>query len=113
VSGPDAALSYGELNAAANRLARLLVAHGAGPETVVAVAMGRSARLAAALLAVVKSGAAYLPIDPSYPAGRIAATLADARPVVILADRVSAETLPGPVPVVLADDPAVIAGLAR
>ena len=113
VSGQDAAFAYAELNAEANQLARLLAAHGVGPETVVAVAMSRSARLAAALLAVTKTGAAYLPIDPAYPAGRITATLADARPVLVLADRVSAETLPGTVPVLLADDPATTAGLPR
>ena len=113
VSGEDAALSYAELNARANQLARLLAAHGAGPETVVAVAMGRSALLAAALLAVVKSGAAYLPIDPGYPAGRVTATLADARPVVLLTDTAPAGDLPGAIPVVLADDPAATAGLPR
>ncbi|WP_275410972.1 non-ribosomal peptide synthetase [Paractinoplanes rishiriensis] len=79
-----AGLSYAELNARANRLARQLVASGAGPEDHVAVALSRSADLVVALLAVVKAGAGYLPIDPSYPAERIGLMLADARPGVLV-----------------------------
>ncbi|MFF8911585.1 amino acid adenylation domain-containing protein, partial [Streptomyces olivaceoviridis] len=78
------ATTYGGLNAAANRLARLLVERGAGPESVVALAVPRSADAIVALLAVVKSGAAYLPIDTGYPADRIAYMLADARPAIVL-----------------------------
>ncbi|MYW90738.1 amino acid adenylation domain-containing protein [Amycolatopsis rubida] len=70
-------LSYTELNARANQLAHGLIARGAGPEQVVALAVTRSADLVAALLAVLKTGAAYLPIDPSYPADRISFMLAD------------------------------------
>ncbi|MGW0771814.1 condensation domain-containing protein, partial [Streptomyces sp. NPDC002676] len=83
-------LSYGELNVRANRLARLLVECGAGPERVVALMLPRSEWLPVALLAVVKSGAAYLPVDPEYPAERIAYMLGDADPVCVLG---SAETL--------------------
>jgi amino acid adenylation domain-containing protein len=78
----DAAISYGELNLAAGRLARLLAGRGAGLETVVAVMLDRSAELVTALLAVAKTGSAYLPVDPGYPAERISYMLADARPVV-------------------------------
>ncbi|WP_194927931.1 AMP-binding protein, partial [Catenulispora pinisilvae] len=63
-------VSYAELNVRANRLARALVARGAGPESLVAVALPRSVELVVALLAILKSGAAYLPVDPEYPADR-------------------------------------------
>ncbi|MFJ8014492.1 amino acid adenylation domain-containing protein [Streptomyces sp. NPDC096339] len=79
-----AALSYGELNARANRLARLLVRHGCGPEHLVAVCLAPSVDLVVALLAVLKSGAAYLPVDPEHPRDRIDALLADAKPSLLL-----------------------------
>src|SRR6266540_2278790 len=109
----DASVSYQELDAATNRLARLLAGHGAGPESVVAVVMGRSAGLVTALLAVVKAGAAFLPVDPRYPAGRVAFMLADARPAVIVADAASVADLPvraelAAVPVLVADDPLAV-----
>ncbi|MFF4591812.1 non-ribosomal peptide synthase/polyketide synthase [Amycolatopsis sp. NPDC001319] len=72
--------TYAELNAHANRLARALVERGAGPETLVALALPRSADVLPAILAVHKAGAGYLPLDPDYPAERLAAMLADARP---------------------------------
>ncbi|MGB2569966.1 non-ribosomal peptide synthetase [Micromonospora citrea] len=81
----DVRLTYAELNAAANRLARVLVARGAGPETRVALALPRSAELLVAVLAVLKAGAAYVPVDTGYPAGRIAYLLADAEPALVLA----------------------------
>ncbi|MFJ2816072.1 amino acid adenylation domain-containing protein, partial [Streptomyces sp. NPDC087294] len=82
-AGPEQR-TYQELNEAANRLARVLVEHGAGPDTVVAVRLPRGPRLAEALLAVLKAGAAYLPLDPDYPADRIAHMLDDARPVLVV-----------------------------
>ena len=63
----DERVTYAELNRRANRLARVLVGGAAGPEPVVAVMMDRSAELVAALLAVVKAGAAYLPVQPGTP----------------------------------------------
>ncbi|MGW7303745.1 AMP-binding protein, partial [Streptomyces sp. NPDC054829] len=78
--------SYQELNSRANRLARYLLERGAGPEKLIAVAMDRSADLLAVLLAVLKTGAAYLPLDPSYPRARIDQTLSDARPLFVLTD---------------------------
>ena len=110
-------LTYRGLDAASSRLARLLIGRGAGPESLVGVVMGRSAGLVTALLAVVKSGAAYLPVDPGYPAERVGFTLADAGPVCVLADAGSAAgVLAGVtgVPVIVPDDPAtagVLAGL--
>ncbi|WP_179272367.1 amino acid adenylation domain-containing protein [Streptomyces sp. XY006] len=86
-------LSYAELDAWAGRLARALTARGAGPERIVAVALPRSAELAVALLAILKSGAAYLPFDPDDPAERIHAVLDDARPVCVLDDPVQVRDL--------------------
>ncbi|WP_260477996.1 non-ribosomal peptide synthetase [Nonomuraea sp. WAC 01424] len=76
--------TYAELNARANRLAHKLIAHGARPGALVALSLDRSPDLVAALLAVVKTGAAYLPLDPSYPAGRIDHMIADAGPVCVV-----------------------------
>ncbi|MEU5188110.1 amino acid adenylation domain-containing protein [Streptomyces klenkii] len=98
-------LTYRELDALAGRLARTLAAAGAGPDRVVAVAVPRSAELMVALLAVLKSGAAYLPLDLDYPAERLAYMIEDAAPVCVVtaateADRLSATA---DVPVVLVD----------
>ncbi|MFD7583116.1 amino acid adenylation domain-containing protein, partial [Kitasatospora sp. NPDC059817] len=82
----DTALTYGELNRRANRLAHALIARGVGPEQVVALRLPRSAELVVAVLAVLKTGAAYLPVDPDYPAARIAYMLEDARAAVVLDD---------------------------
>ncbi|ARF54293.1 non-ribosomal peptide synthetase [Streptomyces gilvosporeus] len=110
--GTDA-LSYAELDARANRLARLLLARGVGPESHVAVALPRTVELPVALLAVAKTGAAYLPVDPDYPADRIAYICADARPVCVLADTSTAAALPvDSGALVVVDDAATRAALA-
>ncbi|MFJ2766914.1 non-ribosomal peptide synthase/polyketide synthase [Streptomyces sp. NPDC087300] len=80
----DVELTYAELAARSDRLARALVARGAGPERLVALRLPRSAELVVAMLAVLKTGAAYLPIDPEYPEERIRFMLDDARPVVVM-----------------------------
>jgi amino acid adenylation domain-containing protein len=79
-------LSYAELNTRANQLAHYLIGRGAGPEQVVALALPRGEPAIVALLAVAKTGAAYLPVDPQLPAARIAFMLADAGPVLVLTD---------------------------
>ncbi len=80
----DITLSYAQLNTRANQLARLLIDRGVGPEQFVALALPRSAELVVALLAVLKAGAAYLPLDPDYPSERIRFMLDDAHPVGLL-----------------------------
>ncbi|WP_280277314.1 non-ribosomal peptide synthase/polyketide synthase [Nocardia wallacei] len=87
-------LTYRELDTRAARLARALVSRGVGPDTLVAVALGRSAELLVALVAVVRAGGGYLPIDPAYAADRLAFVLADAAPVVLVTDRATANRLP-------------------
>ncbi|WP_420128650.1 amino acid adenylation domain-containing protein [Longimicrobium sp.] len=74
----DESLTYRELDARANRLARHLVRLGAGPEARVGVCLRRGPDMVVALLAVLKAGAAYLPLDPGYPAARLAYMLDDA-----------------------------------
>ncbi|MEV4053508.1 non-ribosomal peptide synthase/polyketide synthase [Amycolatopsis sp. NPDC049688] len=84
LTGAGAAMSYATVNARANRLARLLVSRGGGPEGVVALVLPRSADLVVAQLAAAKAGVAFLPVDPDQPAERIAFMLADARPVLVV-----------------------------
>ncbi|CAM5334561.1 non-ribosomal peptide synthetase [Streptomyces fumanus] len=107
----DQRLTYAELNAGANRLARLLTERGAGPGRVVALALERGPRLLPALLAVLKTGAAYLPLDPGHPAERLRLVVEDTAPVVLVAE--GPHPAGDTVPVVRLDDPAVTADLAR
>ena len=74
------ALTYAELDARANRIARALLARGVGADDVVAVSLRSSPELVSSLLGTLKAGAMYLPLDPSYPADRLAYMMADARP---------------------------------
>ncbi|MEU2674396.1 amino acid adenylation domain-containing protein [Streptomyces sp. NPDC007164] len=87
-------LTYRELNARANRLARHLRSRGAGPGAAVAVCLERGPEQITALLAVLKSGAAYLPLDPEHPADRLAYMIADARAVLVVTDSTRAALLP-------------------
>ena len=107
VMAEEICISYAELDARANRLARYLIAQGAGPEQLVAVALPRSVEMIAALLAILKAGAAYLPLDPDYPRGRLDFMLADAQPALLVTTEAVTGRLPesdGIVRVVL-DDP--------
>ncbi|MER6633892.1 amino acid adenylation domain-containing protein, partial [Streptomyces sp. NPDC000987] len=88
-------LTYGELNARANRLAHHLRALGVGPDTLVGVCLPRDARTVVALLAVVKAGGAYLPLDPDYPADRTAFMVRDAGARIVLTGGDAAGGLPG------------------
>ncbi|WP_431037569.1 non-ribosomal peptide synthase/polyketide synthase [Streptomyces sp. P6-2-1] len=105
-------LTYAALDAAVNRVARLLIARDAGPERVVALALPRSLDMVVALFAVLRTGAAYLPLELDHPADRLADMLADARPLLLLSRTEVSATLAGDVPRVLLDDPAVEAELA-
>ncbi|HEX8620257.1 MAG TPA: amino acid adenylation domain-containing protein, partial [Thermoanaerobaculia bacterium] len=77
-------LTYRQLNEAANRLAHHLRKRGAGPEAIVALTFERSAEMVIAILATLKAGAAYLPLDPSYPAERLAFMRADSGSTIAL-----------------------------
>ncbi|MEW1639118.1 amino acid adenylation domain-containing protein [Streptomyces sp. NPDC093801] len=90
----DESLTYRELNARADRLAGELARRGVGPESLVALALPRTAELVVGLLAVLKAGGAYLPVDPRYPSRRLAAILAEARPRLVLTDTATAGALP-------------------
>lgn len=81
----DVRLTYAELNERANKLAHHLVTRGVGPEQIVAVALDRGADVPVALLAVLKAGGAYLPVDPTYPAERRQLMLEHSRAAVVLA----------------------------
>ncbi len=92
----DAAVTYAELDRMASRLADVLRARGAGPETVVGVLMNRTIDLVATVLAVLKAGAAYLPLDPDYPPERLSFVLADAGAALVLANPEYVGLLPAP-----------------
>ncbi|MEW1616633.1 MULTISPECIES: amino acid adenylation domain-containing protein, partial [unclassified Streptomyces] len=104
ISG-DLTLSYAELNRRANRLAHRLIGHGVRPESRVAVALPRSVEQLVAILAVTKAGGAWLPVDPAYPAERIAFLFQDAEPMLTLTTAEFAGSLPGGIPTALMDDP--------
>ncbi|MEI5036422.1 amino acid adenylation domain-containing protein [Streptomyces sp. S1A(2023)] len=112
VTDGTSALTYGELNAHANRLARVLIDRGVGTGDFVAVALPRSAELVVALLAVWKAGGAYVPLDPDYPADRLRRTLADAGPALTVTTAEQAGTLAARTPLLLLDDPATTAARA-
>src|SRR5262249_16461740 len=94
VTCEGASLSYAELNARANRLARLLIGLGVGPERVVALALGRSVEMIVALVAVFKAGGLYLPVDLELPAQRIGFMVDDARPALVLTSSEVVDQLP-------------------
>ncbi|MFF0141861.1 amino acid adenylation domain-containing protein [Streptomyces sp. NPDC005227] len=115
VLASDTDLSYVELNERANRLAHHLIAHGVGPEQFVALALPRTAQTMVALLAVLKAGAAYMPVDPTYPADRIAYMLQSADPALVLTVEETERMLPdgSRTPRLVLDSPEVVTALER
>ncbi|MCH0561452.1 non-ribosomal peptide synthetase, partial [Streptomyces sp. MUM 16J] len=105
-------ITYAELDARANRLARHLIARGVGAESMVAVCLERGPDAVPALLAVLKAGGAYLPIDPAYPAERIAYMLDDAAPAAVLASTATAAAVASARELLVLDAPETVASLA-
>ncbi|WP_201016842.1 AMP-binding protein, partial [Pseudomonas cichorii] len=98
-------LTYGELNAQANRVAHRLIELGIGPDDRVAICVERGPEMIIGLLGILKSGAGYVPMDPAYPAERLAYLLQDSAPVAVLVQRATAKVLAQvSVPVICLDD---------
>ena len=89
----ECTLTYAQLNTQANRLAHFLIGEGIGPEDLVALALPRSVEMVISLLAILKAGAAYLPIDPDYPAERLRYMVEDSGAKVLLTQRALSEPL--------------------
>ncbi len=111
VIAAGAQLTYGELDESANRLARCLMDLGAGPETLIGVHAERGADAIRGLLAIMKAGSGYVPLDPSLPAARLARICAEASPVAILTDRPVKKSIPGGTRVLALGE--LAAGLSR
>lgn len=104
VSRGELRWSYRQLNERANRLARALIARGMGPEELVGVALPSGPLLVVAILAISKAGAAFLPLDPAYPARRIEYIVGDARPALLLTDAAGATAQPWTTPTMVLDE---------
>ncbi len=89
----DRVLSYSELNAEANRLARHLIELGVRPDDRVAICVERGAGMVVGLMGILKAGGAYVPLDPAYPSGRLSQIVADAAPSLVLIDAVGGAAL--------------------
>lgn len=98
-------MTYGELNQRANRLAHLLIEHAVGPESIVALAVDRSAEMLVAILGIFKAGAAYLPIAQDIPDRRLQTIVEDARPVFVLCQSTFAERVVDGLSVIALDSP--------
>ncbi|MEV3985320.1 amino acid adenylation domain-containing protein [Nonomuraea sp. NPDC049758] len=101
----EVSLTFRELNADANRLARALRARGVGPDTRVALCAGREAGTVVAILAVWKAGGAYVPLDPAHPVERWRLLLADVEPALLLARSGQLARLDSDVPALALDEP--------
>ncbi|WP_281688857.1 non-ribosomal peptide synthetase [Pseudonocardia thermophila] len=112
VADDGATLTYAQLDARVNALARLLTDHGVAVGDRVGVLLPRSPDLVVAVAAAIRAGAAYVPVDPAYPVERIGMILDDATPVVVLTDTRTAAVLDRAVPAIALDEPAVARQLA-
>jgi amino acid adenylation domain-containing protein len=113
VTAGEVSLTYGVLLERAGRLAAVLVGLGAGPDVVAGICLGRGTEMMTAVMAAWLAGAGYLPLDPGYPAGRLAFMLADSRAGLVICDSETAEVLPaGRTRLVVLDDPQVAAAVA-
>jgi amino acid adenylation domain-containing protein/non-ribosomal peptide synthase protein (TIGR01720 family) len=114
VAFEDTRLTYRELTTQANQLAHALIIQGVGPEQIVALALPRSPLLVVAIMAVLKAGAAYLPLDPDHPADRLALMLDDAKAACLITVTRAADRLPdnGQLTRLVLDDPRVVTELA-
>ncbi|WP_459167324.1 condensation domain-containing protein, partial [Pectobacterium brasiliense] len=102
----DQHLTYRELNRRANQLAHHLLSLGVKPDDRVALCVERSLEMMVGLLGILKAGAAYVPMDPAYPAERLAYMLDDAAPVALLTQSAQVAPLSSTLPIVLLDTPA-------
>ncbi|WP_179500168.1 non-ribosomal peptide synthetase [Streptomyces sp. WZ.A104] len=111
----ETTLSYRELDERAGRLARALADRGVGDGDFVGVSLPRSEKMIVAVLAVLKAGAAYVPLDPAYPSERLAFMLEDSAPALVISDSATAVGLPAhpQAPVLRLDDPQLEAELGR
>jgi amino acid adenylation domain-containing protein len=105
VTAGETTWTYAQLDREANRIAHRLGGLGVGTEDVVGLLVPRTAAMVAAVLGVLKSGAAYLPIDGQYPAARVAYLLADAAPAAVLGTRETLTAVPAEMPRIALDDP--------
>ncbi|MBP2192502.1 non-ribosomal peptide synthetase [Nocardia goodfellowii] len=106
-------VTYGALDAYSSQLARLLIDHGVGPEKLVALALPRSYEMVAVVLAVAKTGAAYVPVDPGYPADRVRHMLTDSGAMLGITSGEFANALPDAVDWLVLNSPSTTASLAH
>ncbi|MGY0500928.1 amino acid adenylation domain-containing protein [Nocardia sp. FBN12] len=104
VSAGDLRMSYGDLDAWSNRFARVLLRRGIGPEIFVVLALTRSLESVVAVWALAKTGAAFVPLDPSYPVERIEHMLTDSKAPIGVTVTATGEDLPGSIDWLLLDD---------
>jgi amino acid adenylation domain-containing protein/non-ribosomal peptide synthase protein (TIGR01720 family) len=107
---PGGTWTYAQLDRRANRLAHRLLALGLAPEAAVGLCLGRGPDAVAGLLAILKAGGVYVPLDPDHPPARLDLLLRDAGCAAVLSHRRSLDRLPGGVPALCLDDPDLLAG---